>query len=93
MKFLHAADLHLDRSFEGLTTIPEYFQENLATANKKMLKNIVDTAITEAVDFILFVGDTFHQNRPTLKTQRYFFQEMARLDEAKIPVFMKFWKS
>lgn len=90
MKFLHAADLHLDRSFEGLTTIPEYFQENLVTANKKMLKNIVDTAITEAVDFILFVGDTFHQNRPTLKTQRYFFQEMARLDEAKIPVFMNF---
>lgn len=90
MKFLHAADLHLDRAFEGLTTVSEHFRKYLATANQKMLQNIVDTAITEAVDFILLAGDTFHQNRPTLKTQRYFFQEMARLDEANIPVFMNF---
>lgn len=90
MKFLHAADLHLDRSFEGLTQIPAHFQEQLMNANQNMLKTIVDTAITQAVDFILLVGDTFHQNRPTLKTQRYFFQEMARLAEANIPVFMNF---
>lgn len=90
MKFLHAADLHLDRSFEGLTNVPEYFQKQLVTANQKMLKNIVDTAITQAVDFVLLAGDTFHQNRPTLKTQRYFFQEMDRLAEADIPVFMNF---
>ena len=90
MKFLHAADLHLDRSFEGLTSVPEHFQERLITANQKMLKNIVDTAITQAVDFVLLVGDTFHQNRPTLKTQCYFFQEMDRLAEAAIPVFMNF---
>lgn len=90
MKFLHAADLHLDRSFEGLTIVPEAFQKQLAAANQKMLQNIVDTAISRAVDFVLLAGDTFHQNRPTLKTQRYFFQEMARLDEANIPVFMNF---
>ncbi|MFQ7234478.1 MAG: metallophosphoesterase family protein [Enterococcus hulanensis] len=90
MKFLHAADLHLDRSFEGLTSVPEHFQKQLAAANQKMLENIVDAALAEAVDFILLAGDTFHQNRPTLKTQRYFFQEMARLVEAKIPVFMNF---
>lgn len=90
MKFLHAADLHLDRSFEGLASVPESFQEKLAMANQKMLKNIVDTAITQVVDFVLLAGDTFHQNRPTLKTQRYFFQEMERLAEADIPVFMNF---
>lgn len=90
MRFLHAADLHLDRSFEGLTSVPEHFQETLATANQKMLHNIVDAAIDQMVDFILLAGDTFHQNRPTLKTQRYFFQEMARLAEADIPVFMNF---
>ncbi|EOH77600.1 metallophosphoesterase family protein [Enterococcus malodoratus] len=90
MKFLHAADLHLDRSFEGLTSVPEHFQKHVLTANQKMLQKIVDHAIEQAVDFILLAGDTFHQNRPTLKTQRYFFQEMARLNEAGIPVFMNF---
>ncbi|MFC4770735.1 metallophosphoesterase family protein [Enterococcus hermanniensis] len=90
MKFLHAADLHLDRSFEGLTTVPEYFEKQLMTANQTMLQNIVDVAINNNVDFVLLAGDTFHQNRPTLKTQRFFFQEMARLEEASIPVFMNF---
>lgn len=90
MKFLHAADLHLDRSFEGLTRVPEQFQEQLLTANQKMLENIVNTALTQSVDFILLAGDTFHQNRPTLRTQRYFFQEMARLAAADISVFMNF---
>lgn len=90
MKFLHAADLHLDRSFEGLTSVPETFQKRLTTANQKMLENIIETALVQAVDFILLAGDTFHQNRPTLKTQRYFFQAMARLAEADIPVFMNF---
>lgn len=90
MKFLHAADLHLDRSFEGLTTVPEYFEKQLMTANQTMLQNIVDVAVNNNVDFVLLAGDTFHQNRPTLKTQRFFFQEMARLDEAGIPVFMNF---
>lgn len=90
MKFLHAADLHLDRSFEGLTSVPDHFQEKLTAANQKVLQNIVDAAINQAVDFILLAGDTFHQNRPTLKTQRYFFQEMGRLAEAGISVFMNF---
>lgn len=90
MKFLHAADLHLDRSFEGLIEVADSFQPYLLQANQKMLTNLVDTAIQEAVDFVLLAGDTFHQNRPTLKTQRYFFAEMERLNQAEIPVFMNF---
>ena len=67
MKFLHAADLHLDRSFEGLTSVPEHFQERLITANQKVLKIIVDTAITQAVDFVLLVGDTFPPKSSNIK--------------------------
>lgn len=90
MKFIHAADLHLDRSFEGLTAIPEKFQPYLKTANQQMLQRIVDAAIKRSVDFVLLAGDTFHQNRPSLKTQQFFFQEIERLHEKKIPVFMNF---
>ncbi|MEO1768511.1 DNA repair exonuclease [Candidatus Enterococcus ferrettii] len=90
MKFLHAADLHLDRSFEGLIDVADSFQPYLLQANQQMLTNLVDTAIKETVDFVLLAGDTFHQNRPTLKTQRYFFSEMERLQQAEIPVFMNF---
>ncbi|GCF93211.1 metallophosphoesterase [Enterococcus florum] len=90
MKFLHAADLHLDRSFEGLIDIASSFQPYLSKANHEMLTKLVDTALNQAVDFVLLVGDTFHQNRPTLKTQRFFISEMTRLHQANIPVYMNF---
>lgn len=90
MKFLHGADLHLDRSFEGLTNVKNAFQPYLMAANQKMLENIVDLAIAEDVDFVLLVGDTFHQHRPTLKTQQHFFAQMNRLAEKNIPVVMNF---
>lgn len=90
MKFIHAADLHLDRSFEGLTAIPETFQPYLKQANQKMLQHIIDAAIIHEVDFVLLAGDTFHQNRPSLKTQQFFFQELERLQAHEIPILLNF---
>lgn len=28
VKFIHAADLHMDRSFEGLTTLDKLYRKN-----------------------------------------------------------------
>ena len=88
LRFIHCADLHFDRSFEGLHLITEV--KALPLANEQVLENIVTLALAEAVDFVLFAGDTFHQNRPSLKTQHQFFQQMDRLREKKIPVYMIF---
>ena len=50
MKLLHTADLHMDRSFEGLTGIPTALAKRLREANQQLLMNIVTVAIREAVD-------------------------------------------
>ena len=63
VKFIHAADLHIDRSFEGLVNLDKSVQEKLLEVNLKVLANIVDKAIINGVDFVLLAGDTFHQNR------------------------------
>ncbi|GAA3017923.1 metallophosphoesterase family protein [Tetragenococcus solitarius] len=89
LHFIHCADLHFDRPFEGLHLIAEKSKE-LPRENAQVLSNIVTFAIAESVDFVLFAGDTFHQNKPTLKTQQQFFQQMERLNERNIPVYMIF---
>lgn len=89
MKFLHVADLHLDRNFEGLGNQTE-LTEGLLTMNERVLENIVTVAIDSKVDLLILAGDTFHQSRPSLKTQHHFFSQLQRLAAEEIPVFMIF---
>ncbi|EOL44500.1 metallophosphoesterase family protein [Enterococcus caccae] len=90
MKILHTADLHLDRSFEGLKNSPKQIAEKLQKANPKVVTAIVDIAIKNQVDAVILAGDTFHQSRTSIRTQAYFIDEMKRLDREGIPVIMSF---
>ena len=49
MKLLHTADLHMDRSFEGLTGIPTALAKRLREANQQLLMNIVTVAILSLI--------------------------------------------
>lgn len=91
MRFIHVADLHFDRTFEGLTKeLPADFSKKLNQANEKTLKNIVTTAIEQNVDFVIFAGDTFHQMNPSLKNQQLLMQQFEKLAQAEIPVYLIF---
>lgn len=90
MKFIHAADLHLDRTFEGLGQVPTPLLKKLSQQNHHMLSRLVDFAIEELVDFVLIAGDTFHQPLVTIQTQVMFMAEMERLAAKNIPVVLSF---
>lgn len=83
MKFLHIADLHLDRAFEGVLSsdLPD---------STGFYNRIIDLAINESVDLVIFAGDNFHQSRSSFKSQKVFFDGLRRLEMADIPVFLIF---
>ncbi|OFI47035.1 hypothetical protein BG262_01510 [Floricoccus penangensis] len=83
MKFLHVADLHLDREFEGL-------KQKVVYKPYKILEEITDFSIEESVDFLVLAGDNFHQSKPSIKMQNYFIQELKKLETAGITVFLIF---
>ncbi|WEV60540.1 DNA repair exonuclease [Streptococcaceae bacterium ESL0729] len=83
MKFLHIADLHLDREFEGLSQDIDY-------RPYEILGTIIDFALDEDVDFIILAGDNFHQSKPSIKMQNYFMTQLERLKEQGIKVFLIF---
>ena len=58
--------------------------------NLTVLSNIIEQAIINNVDFVLLAGDNFHQNRPSLKIQKHFSEQMKRLEKNHIPVFIIF---
>lgn len=90
MKLLHIADLHLDQSFEGLRNLPTTIKEKLQKANETTLTTIINLALKEQVDVVLFAGDTFHQSRTSIRTQAFFMDALKKLEEADIPVIISF---
>lgn len=59
MKFLHAADLHLDSPMLGLAAYDGAPVDELRGATRRALDNLVDLALEERVAFVLIAGDVY----------------------------------
>lgn len=88
IRFIHAADLHLDSPFSGLRDMPEKILKSIQRSTFKSLSNLVDSAIHNQIDFILFSGDIYDLEDRSVKAQVQFKKEMERLAEQEIPVYI-----
>ena len=88
IRFIHAADLHLDTPFSGIEKTSKELAEKLRQAPYDSLANIVDLAIERTVDFVLFSGDLYNTKRINIKAQSLFIEQMNRLNSADIKVFV-----
>lgn len=92
MKFIHAADLHLDSPFLGLQNhiIPSKLWSLIRESTFTSFKKMVDDAIQQNVDFVLLVGDLFDRNDHSVRVETRFFEELNRLADHQIPVLISF---
>lgn len=90
MKFIHAADIHLDSPLLGLAAYKDAPTEVLRTATRDAFVRLVDEAIDERVDFVVIAGDLYDGNWKDYNTGHFFCREMGRLNKADIPVFLLF---
>jgi DNA repair exonuclease SbcCD nuclease subunit len=88
MKFIHAADIHLDSPLSGLASYKDAPAELLRTATRDAFTNLVDEAIDEAVDFLVIAGDLYDGAWKDYNTGYFFCREMGRLNKARIPVYL-----
>lgn len=86
VRFIHAADLHLDSPFSGLQHLPDEIWKEVRESTFQSLHTIIEHALNEEVDFVLFAGDIYDIEDRSVKAQAQFKQEMERLKEADIPV-------
>lgn len=90
MRFIHTADLHIDQPFSGINSDHSEIKKTLKEANQQVLSRIVDCCIEEKVDFLLIVGDAFHQNQPSIHTQKLVMEQFERLAKEEIKVVLSF---
>ena len=87
IKLLHFADAHIDMANYGqhdaATGLPQRVVDFL-----KSLDFIVDTAINEKVDLVIFAGDTYRDRSPAPTFQREWGKRIMRLSRAKIPTLL-----
>ena len=90
MKFIHAADIHLDSPLTGLSAYPDAPVEMLRTATRDAFTNLVTEAIEQQVDFMVIAGDLYDGTWKDHNTGIYFCKEMGRLKKVGIPVYLLF---
>ena len=89
IRFVHAADLHLDSPFTGIrSTAPENVGNALYAATFKAYERIVDLCISERVDALLVAGDIYDGADRSLRAQRSFIEGLERLHRAGIRSFV-----
>ncbi len=87
MKIIHFADLHLGVETYGrpdpATGLSSRLLDFLAA-----LDQLVDYALKNKVDLVLFCGDAYKSREPTPTQQREFARRINRLAQDGIPVFL-----
>jgi tetratricopeptide (TPR) repeat protein len=87
MKILHFADAHIDMANYGRhdpeTGLPLRVLDFL-----KSLDTIIDAAVSEKVDMVIFAGDAYKDRAPAPTFQREWGKRIIRLSQAKIPTLL-----
>ena len=89
LRFVHAADLHLDSPFRGMRSeAPDYVAESLRQATFDAYRNIIDLCLQEGVDALLVAGDIYDGADRSLRAQLRFVDGLNRLNAAGIRSFI-----
>jgi exonuclease SbcD len=87
LKILHFADLHLGVETYGRLDPATGLSSRLLDF-LSVLDQVVDYAIENRVDLVLFCGDAYRSREPTQTHQREFAKRINRLSTSGIPIFL-----
>ncbi|MFC4760639.1 metallophosphoesterase family protein [Fructobacillus durionis] len=91
LSFIHAGDVHLGNPFTGLSkNLPKAFQDAVADAGYVAFDRLIQEAIQQQVDFVLFPGDLMHGAGQTARLQATLVKGFLALKEAGIQVVLSF---
>ncbi|MFH1560654.1 MAG: exonuclease SbcCD subunit D [Chloroflexota bacterium] len=87
MRILHFSDLHIGVESYG-STDPETGLNSRLLDFLATFDQVVDFALDNTVDLVLFTGDAYKSRDPSQTHQREFARRIARLSQAGMPVFL-----
>src|SRR5690554_2375264 len=88
MRFIHAADIHLDSPLKGLGFYEDMPVDIVRGASRAAFARLVDEALELEVDFMVIAGDLYDGDWKDHNTGIYFARQMGRLRNGGIPVYV-----
>ena len=88
LRFVHAADLHLDSPFRGLANTAPKLRDALQAATLGAFERIVDHTIQCKADFLVLAGDLYDSKDRSLRALVAFRRQMERLAERDISAYI-----
>jgi DNA repair protein SbcD/Mre11 len=88
MRFVHAADIHLDSPLRGLESYPGAPADRLRNATREAFDRVIDLCLEEKVDFLVIAGDLFDTEVKDFHAALSAAAQLRRLDQANIPVYL-----
>jgi DNA repair exonuclease SbcCD nuclease subunit len=86
MKFVHAADLHLDSPLRGLEAYEGAPVDRIREATRRAFRELIDLCLEEEAAFLLLAGDLFDGEWKDFNTGLFFVKELSRLSDADVRV-------
>lgn len=87
-RFIHSADIHLDSPLQSLALRDAALADLLSTATRLAFARIIDLCLDEQVDALVLAGDLYDGSQTSMKTARFLSDQIGRLHEAGIQVFI-----
>ncbi|MDB4965025.1 MAG: yhaO [Myxococcales bacterium] len=88
MKFVHAADLHIDSPLKGLSAYEGAPVERVRGATRRALSNLVQLCLDERAAFLVLAGDVFDGEWKDFNTGLFFLRELNRLRDLGTRVYL-----
>ncbi len=87
-RFVHAADIHLDSPLRSLALRDPALADLIGNATRRAFVRVIDLCLDEQVDALLLAGDLYDGDQTSMKTARFLAEQLRRLHEAGIRVFV-----
>jgi DNA repair exonuclease SbcCD nuclease subunit len=87
IKFVHAADFHLEQPGEGSPDLPEAIADVLIDAPYRAVEQLFDTVIGEEADFLLLSGNLLDVELTGPRGMLFLIKQFERLRERRIQAY------
>ena len=87
LRFIHASDLHLDRTLEGVTECSTYWEQQMLDISKRAAEGLFQKCIEEEVEFLILSGNVLNANLAPPGLFLFLVEQFERLKKAGIAVY------
>lgn len=87
LRFVHAADFHLDQPLSGVAEVPRHLESVFLDAKFQAAERVFDVVLSEQADALLLSGDILNVRQGNARAAEFLWQQFRRLHERSIAVF------